>query len=295
MPEPGRHPKPTFQRWWLRTPLLFAALYILVCGGYASYQRRLIYFPTVFTSQEAGELARSEGLERWKNPLGKPVGWKRASPRQPAEGQVLILHGSASCAFKCGHYADTIQQAAPLDVFMVEFPGYADRPGTPRERTLDEAGAEALQLLASNAPLYLVGESLGTGVAAYLAGCYPGEVAGIALLAPYNRLADVGQARMPLLPVRLLLGDRFPTEDYLRGYHGPLAVLAGDQDTVVPKRFSRRLYDNYAGPKRLWESAQATHASLMFQPPAVWKDIVAFWQTNRPPGGVLSPGRSGGR
>ena len=283
MPELTRRPKPTFRRRCLRTLLLCAALYLLVCGGCASFQRRLIYFPPVFTPEKAEELARSENLERWKSPLGKPLGWKRGSPAQPAQGQVFIVHGNASCAFQCGHYADVIQQAAPLDVFIVEFPGYADRPGTPTECSLDEAAVEALQLLATNTPLYLVGESLGTGVAAYLAGRYANKVAGVALLAPYNCLADVGQAHMRILPVRLLLRDRFPAEDYLRNYRGPVGVLVGGQDTVVPKRFGLRLYDNYAGPKRLWECPQATHDSLMFQPPAVWKQVVAFWQTNHPP------------
>jgi len=38
---------------------------------------------------------------------------------------------------------------------------------------------------------YLVGESLGTGVAAYLAGTHPDQVVGVVLfLRPYNRLAD---------------------------------------------------------------------------------------------------------
>jgi pimeloyl-ACP methyl ester carboxylesterase len=49
--------------------------------------------------------------------------------------------------------------------------------------------------------VYLVGESLGTGVAAYLVGHYPEKISGIALLAPYPCLADVAQAHMKLLPI----------------------------------------------------------------------------------------------
>jgi hypothetical protein len=260
----------------------------LACVGCASFQRRLIYFPPVFTGEQVGGFAESQKLERWQSPDGTPIGWKRLAPVQPALGDVLITHGNAGCAFQCGHYADVLQQAAALNVFIVEYPGYADRPGAPSERTLDESAADAFQLLATNRPVYLVGESLGTGVAAYLAGRFPDRVAGLALLGPYNRLADVAQAHMPVFPVRWLLCDRFPAEEDLRRYHGPVAVLVGGRDTVVPAKFGRRLYDGYAGPKQLWEFPQCDHGSVMLQPPEVWKQIVAFWQAQ----GVSDSGTS---
>jgi hypothetical protein len=283
MRQSAERSKPTLRKRFLRTSLLCAALYLLACIGCASFQRRFIYFPPVFTSEQVNEFAKSERLERWNSPSGKPIGWKRLSTTRPALGQVLITHGNAGCAFQCGHYADVIQQAAPLDVFIVEFPGYADRPGAPSERTLDDSADEAFQLLAANGPVYLVGESLGTGVAAYLAGRYPGKAAGAVLLAPYNRLADVAQAHMFLFPVRLLLFDRFPAEDYLRHYHGPVAVLVAGQDQVIPERFGRRLYESYAGPKRLWEFPKGDHGTVMTQPPELWKEIAAFWRANRQP------------
>jgi uncharacterized protein len=276
----GRYPKTRFQRFCVLALLVCAGLYALVCAGCASFQRSLIYAPPKFRPEQADEVAKAEGLEPWNSPQGKRLGWMRLAPNQPAAGRVLILHGNASCAFQCGHYADAIQQAGSYDVFAVEYPGYAGQPGKPSEQSLGEAGSEALQLLSTNTPLYLVGESLGTGVAAYLAGRFPEKVAGVALLAPYNCLAAVGQAHVRILPVRLLLCDRFPAEDYLHNYGGPLAVLVGGHDTVVPERFGRRLYDSYAGPKRLWECPQATHDSLMSQPTSVWKQIIDFWQSH---------------
>jgi len=261
-----------------RALLICAALYLLACVGCASCQRRLIYFPPVFSPDQADEVGGSQKLKRWNDPDGKPIGWQRPAPTQPAQGQVLITHGNAGCAVQCGHYADIIQQAAPLDVFIVEYPGYADRPGKPTERTLYESANEAFELLATNAPIYVVGESLGTGVAAYLAGRFPKRVAGLALLAPYNRLADVAQPHFPILPVRWFLCDRFPAEDYLRNYNGPVAFLTAGRDAVVPEKFGQRLYDSYAGPKRLWEFPQGDHGTVMIQPPETWRQISEFWQ-----------------
>jgi uncharacterized protein len=208
----------------------------------------------------------------------RQIGWKRPSRLRPGRGQVLIMHGNANCACQCGHYADAIQQAAPFDVFIVEYPGYGRRPGGPSERSLDGAASEALELLPANRPVYLVGESLGTGVAARLAGRYPHRVSGVVLLAPYTSLADVGQAHIPILPVHLLLRDRFPAQACLTNYHGPVAVLVAGRDTVVPERFGRRLYDGYGGPKRLWRFPQMNHETVMFQPVEIWRHIFSFWQ-----------------
>lgn len=190
------------------------------------------------------------------------------------------MHGNASCAFQCGHYADVIQQVAPFDVFVVEYPGYENRPGSPSENGLDKAADEAIGLLAINPPIYLLGESLGTGVATYLAGKHPNEVAGVVLLGAYNHLSAVAQTHLWILPVDLLLRDRFPSDQYLRTYHGPVAILVAGKDMVVPPRFGRRLYESYDGPKRLWEFPKGNHGTVMQQPPQIWKQIVDFWQSH---------------
>jgi uncharacterized protein len=268
------------RKWCIRALKFDAIVYIILCLGCAGWQRRLIYFPPSCQPAEVAKYAASQNLERWNNPSGEPIGWKRLSPIQPSAGQVLITHGNAGCAFQCGNYADAIQQAAPVDVYIVEYPGFENRPGSPTERSLDRSAEEALQLLATNRPIYLAGESLGTGVATYLAGKYPTAVAGVVLLAPYNNLAAVGQAHMIILPVRLLLVDRFSSEKYLRTYRGPVAMLIGGHDNVVPERFGRRLYDAYDGPKRLWEFPEGNHGTVMLQPPEVWKQIIEFWQSN---------------
>ncbi|MFZ1071847.1 MAG: alpha/beta fold hydrolase [Verrucomicrobiia bacterium] len=267
--------------WLLRVVLVF---YLVICVAAAVFQRRLIYRPPIYSSERVDQLAQTAKLERWRNPTGQAIGMKRLSLQQPAAGKVLITYGNSGCATVCAHYADVIQGVAAFDVFIVEYPGYADRPGSPSQSSLFQAADEALQLLATNGPVYLVGESLGTGVAAYLAGAHPDKVAGVVLFAPYNRLADVGQNHMPIFPVHLMLVDRFPSEDYLHNYHGPIAVLVAGEDEAVPEKFGRRLYDGYAGPKRLWEFQADDHGTLFERLPNVWKQIITFLQTNPPSG-----------
>jgi pimeloyl-ACP methyl ester carboxylesterase len=263
-----------------RRLLAYGALYLLICLGVTLFQRRLIYFPPVFQPEQVDRLAQASRLERWRDASGRAIGMKRLFPGPPAAGRVLILYGNASCATASSHYADALQAVAALDVFILEYPGYADRAGTPSQRSIFCAAEEAFRQLPTNGPVYVVGESLGTGVAAFLAGTHPGRVAGVVLFAPYNRLADVAQARMPLLPARWMLADRFPSEDFLRNYHGPVGVLVAGGDRVVPERFGRRLYDHYAGPKRLWAFPEDDHGTVMEQPEEIWRQILGFLQVD---------------
>ena len=275
-------PSRSWRKTFVRLFLVFGGIYLAICLYCAVCQRRMIYFPPVYTAARVDELARSSNLQRWRDARGNAIGMMRPSPRQPAGGRVLIVYGNGGCATACAHYADVIQKVAAFDVYILEYPGYGDRPGSPSEQSFFRAATEALQLLAVQGPVYVVGESLGTGVASYLGGTCPEQVAGIALLGAYNRLTDVAQAHMPLLPVSLLLRDRFPSQDYLGHFHGPVGILIAGQDRVVPAKFGRRLYDTYAGPKRLWEFPGGNHGTVMVQPPEIWARVIQFLQAARP-------------
>jgi pimeloyl-ACP methyl ester carboxylesterase len=267
---------------WVGAALL--VIYLAVGAVIACRQRQILYLPPVVTPTIAEQMGRKANLERWTNSAGAIIGWKRPSPKQPAQGRALIVYGTAGWTGICAHYVDDVQYAgAAFDGFILEYPGYGDRPGVPSETNFFRAADEALQLAATNGPVYLIGESLGTGVAAYLAGTHPSQVAGMVLFAPYNRLTDVAQYHFPIFPVSLILLDRFPSEDYLKNFHGPVGILIGEDDHVVPPKFGRRLYDSYTGPKRLWDFPMDGHDTIFWRTGKVWKEIHAFWQTNSTP------------
>ena len=193
----------------------------------------------------------------------------------------MITYGNGSTAVGCEHYVNDMQNVAAFDVFILEYPGYADRSGMPSQKDIFRAADESFQMLSTNKPVYLVGESLGTGVAAYLAGTYTNKVAGVVLISPFNCMTDVAQNHFPLLPVRLLLVDRFPSEKYLRHYQGKVGITVDGKDTVVPEKFGLRLYHDYDGPKKLWEFPDGGHIQIKEQPSEFWNEVVEFWQTGQ--------------
>jgi pimeloyl-ACP methyl ester carboxylesterase len=259
---------------------ILLALYIAACLGCAAFQRRMLYYPTNQSASVCERTAKDRGLERWKNSAGENIGWKRPAVTQPARGSLLITHGNGGCAVDRADFAKSLRESDAMDIFILEYPGFGDRTGVPSQRTLFDAAENAFQSLPKTAPIYLLGESLGTGVAAHLAGTHSNEIAGVVLFAPYNKLTDVAQYHVRILPARWLMVDHFTSAEYFSHYHGPLAIIVGGRDRVVPAKFGRKLFDGYAGPKHLWEIPDGDHESIHEQSDEFWKELRAFWQTN---------------
>jgi hypothetical protein len=259
--------------------LTLVIIYILFALVVMFLQRGLIYFPTRLAAGQAESAAAENGFEPWRNQAGQIIGWKLPAGVSATDA-VLIVHGNAGCALDRGYLAKPIHDAAPVDVFVLEYPGYGAREGSPSEQSLLAAAEEAFALLTNQARIYIVSESLGVGVAAYLAKTHPEQVSGLMLFMPYNKLASVAQAKMPFLPVGLLLWDRFDPEAWLKDYHGPVKIVLAGAYEIIPTRFGRRLFDSYAGPKTLQIIPGAHHNDVAAQPPEWWQETFSFWQQN---------------
>jgi hypothetical protein len=193
---------------------------------------------------------------------------------------MLIVHGNAGCAIDRSYLAQPVHDAEPVDVFVLEYPGYGARAGSPSKKSLDAAAEEAFQLLPSNSPKYVVSESIGTGVACELAKNHPQEIAGLALFVPYHNLASVAQRQMWFLPAYFLLLDRFNPEECLRSYHGPVKFVIAGADEIIGPASGIRLFKSYDGPKDLQVVAGAHHNDVAAQPPIWWQEVFSFWREN---------------
>jgi uncharacterized protein len=273
---------PKQKRWRRAVQLLLTllALYVLLALFVMLVQRRLIYFPTRCPSDVATRLAQEEGFQEWRNKAGELIGWHLRA-RSPATGAVLIVHGNAGCAFNRSYLAQPIQAAAPVDVYVLEYPGYGCRSGAPSQRTILGATEDAFETLSHRSPLYVVSESLGAGAAAHLAQKHGSKVAGLALFAPYDKLASVGQSQMPFLPVGWLMWDRFNPSDSLKDYRGPVKIVLAEADTIIPTKFGQKLYDSYSGPKSIETIRGAGHNDIAGQTPEWWKKVFSFWEEKR--------------
>ena len=271
--------QPKSRRKVFRVLAALGVIYLLLALTVFLFQRNLLYFPDIAPLPVAVEVAKRAGFEPWNSASGEFMGWKKVSATNGVHNRALITHGNAGSAIDRADYAQYINQAEPFDVYILEYPGYGPRAGSPSQESFLRVADQAMALLQKEGSVYLIGESLGTGVAAYLAGTYPTNVAALLLIAPYHNLGDVAQSHMPIFPARYMLLDKFPSAKYLRNYHGRLAVLLAGQDEVVPNKFGKRLFEAYGGPKKVWEIPRAGHNDLPNVPAAWWKELLAFWKS----------------
>ncbi len=255
---------------------LAALVYLGVLLMIAALQRSLIYFPLRATEATLVEEARTLGLEPWRAASGERIGWKsRPHGETQARQRLLVFHGNAGHALHRVAYLNAFQRLEDgrlWEVFLFEYPGYGARAGSPSEQSFIAAGEAALDTLyrIDERPVFLFGESIGSGTACALASREPSRVHGLLLWAPFASLAEVAAHHYPFLPVRLILRDRWDNRLALQRCHGPVGVRLAELDEVVTTAQGRKLYEAYAGPKRLWTVPDAGHNTISLDPTDPW-------------------------
>jgi len=185
-----------------------------------------------------------------------PLESKKSIPSSPPpQASVLIAHGNAGWAAQRRDYiAQPIRGLGGLDVYVLENPGYGPRGGSSSLRSWLSAMEEAVRLLPTNRPIYVVSESIGAGAAAHAAKTYPDRIAGMAMLVPFDSLTSVAQAHMPFLLPNLTLRDRYrkpPPAGSRRQMHPVSPCRAG--------LLSRGAQDPAQGTRRTADTPPAHH------------------------------------
>lgn len=126
-------------------------------------------------------------------------------------------------------------------VMLVEYPGYGRSVGNPGEGPIMAAAVAAYDALLQRRDVdprrvTAFGRSLGCGVACGLSLQRP--LAGLILQAPFTSLRDF--APQFLVP-RFLIRDRFDNRQALRVYKGPVLILHGIRDDIIPIAHGREL------------------------------------------------------
>jgi hypothetical protein len=240
-------------------------------------QRRLLYFPARYDLAAADGPARRLRLEPWNDRAGSFAGWRSPHPSAAPVARAVVLHGNAGSALDRTYLRDVLQAPGlpPIEVILLEYPGYGPRPGAPTEASILAAVTDALDQLGPGLPVLLVGESLGSAAAALAAAERPG-VAGVLLLTPVASITSLARRHYPFAPP-FLVRDAFRADRALPRYPGPVAFLVAGRDEVAFPDLARDLFAARAGPKLLREQPDATHNDVRYLPgDPVWADVTSF-------------------
>ena len=189
-----------------------------------------LYFPT--------HDANRSPLTEWRLG-GKLSGYARIVSRPHAIW--LICHGNAGQASNRQYIVEKLP--ADTCAYILEYPGYGLRPGTPSMDAINAAARSAYDALCAlypSIPLNVLGESLGSGPASYLC-TLPSAPARLVLMVPYDNLLSVGKEHIRFLPVGLLMRDKWDNVQSLSSYKGSVDIFGAQFDTVIPVAHARAL------------------------------------------------------
>lgn len=255
--------------------LWLAVACLAVLAAIFMFQDRLLYFP----SRAAVADLVSPTLRAW--PSAHDFLGLVAESAGPARATAIVFHGNAGHAGHRGYYAAALTRLG-LRVILAEYPGYGPRSGALGERSLVDDAEQTIVLAhrLHGAPLLLVGESLGAGVAAAAAVRQRDKTAGLLLITPWDRLERVAAHHYPWLPVRWLLRDRYDSAAHLAAFRRPILVAVAERDSIVPAEFGAALHAALSEPRRFTVIEGADHNEWAERVnEAWWRDAMSFLLT----------------
>jgi pimeloyl-ACP methyl ester carboxylesterase len=276
MTEAHVHPAHKRLPRWLRKLLptrgrlgAYAAVYLtlsllIVFTGCAD---RLILFPSRqpiplpgITRIELPATEKTQPLEIWTG--------RSAAIRQGAEPQAYCLEftGNASRGEQMAYASAGEWGDHPVEVWSVNYPGYGGSAGSPSLKSIPPAALAAYDALAEHAngkPIFVLGQSLGTTAALYVAANRP--VAGMVLSNPPPLRQLIWQRygwwNLWLLatPVALSIPKELDSLQNGSRVTAPAVFVLAGHDTVVPPKYQEQVYSAYRGPKRAIRVAAIDH------------------------------------
>jgi len=227
-----------------------------------AFEEQFIYFPSVYPEGLYNALDPSVGvIDCWFTTADsvKLHGWYVRAP-DPI-GTLLLSHGNAG---NISHRLDLMRQLhrSGFNVFMYDYRGYGRSEGFPTEEGIYLDGRAAYDYAATlpgvdSLRIILFGTSLGGAVSVDVAtDRSPG---GLILEATFSSGKELGQELYPFLPIKLFMKSEFNSVEKIRSITVPILVIHGSDDSIVPLKLARRLFDAANEPKEFYEIAGADH------------------------------------
>lgn len=160
----------------------------------------------------------------------------------------------------------------------IDYPSYGDSKGSLSQEELFKMADAVLHYARHRYPnkkLYIVGYSIGTGMASYAASKSTPDA--LILLSPYNNGRDLFNSYFPVFygPLQHLIRYPLTSDRYVGALTCPALVILSNQDTIVSPSLSRRLIECFTTPVKTIPFDTLDHGDIAMNK-EVWKSIMRF-------------------
>ncbi len=130
-------------------------------------------------------------------------------------------------------------------VYLVNYRGYGGSSGEPTEKGIySDAIAIFDKIRAEHSDISVLGRSLGSGVATYLAA--KREFGKLVLITPYDSAQSMAQERFPMYPMSILLKDKYDSVSRAKDIEAKTLVLIAEKDSVITIKHSQKLIEAFS-------------------------------------------------
>lgn len=249
-------PKAKRPRYRSPTQRVIRTVLRLVLLGYATIlltlvmmESRLVYPGAYFADSPARETPNDPAIESVEYASTDGITLRgRLIERPQSENIVLFLHGNGTKAKWLDHWLHELSNQFDATTLIAEYRGYDDDL-TPEEKGVLADCFAARDYLCKRydktpADIILYGQSLGGGCAVALAS--QGGAKALVLERTFDRLVNVAGEKYPIIPVNWLMKNRYDSIAKLTVYKGPLIMLHGTTDSLIPITHAEKLYSSAA-------------------------------------------------
>ncbi len=225
-------------------------IFILVAGSALLYlaQDHLIFYPaptptqTITTYKRQQYTVKRDGLTLH--------GWFiNGKDKISLKNPLLIYYGGN--AEDVSTNLPEINNYPTSNLLFMNYRGYGQNQGKPSEENLSQDALYIFDQISKQheinpQEIILLGRSLGTGVATFVAS--KRKVRAVILVTPFDSLLNIAKKQYPIFPVKLMLKHPFNSLALSPSIESPLLNLMAEHDTIIPKSHAEKLAAHWQGP-----------------------------------------------
>lgn len=183
------------------------------------------------------------------------------SDEEPNADLILYFGGNADDATR---FVLDVKALQGYDIVTFNYRGYVNSTGKPSEEALFSDALKIYDTYARGRKVFVIGRSLGTGVATYLA--TKRVVDGLVLITPYDSILSLGQRKYPFFPIALLINHPFETIAYIPLVTAKIGVIEVENDQTIPRYHLEKLLEKMPSDYLHVVLHNTTHGNVLEHP-----------------------------
>jgi uncharacterized protein len=247
-------------------PLSMIVLYLVGCLLLYAFQNKLIFFPKKM-SVDAHEISKDSTIEPLQINVAESKNLRGWLCKSPNKGKLKIIIYFGGNGDEVSNFIPQAKKFEGWSVVLLNYPGFGDSDGSPNEKSLYNSALSIYDYVISRDDvdanhIVIMGRSLGTGVATFLASSKPSR--GVVLISPFESLSCVVKDNFGFFPVDLILKSKFDSRIYAPQVKSPLLCLCGLDDRTIAPKHSKTLLKFWGGETEYKEFVGCNHNDLIY-------------------------------